>query len=77
MEKRVLQTYSTWAKENLENQIEVSLKALGINSDKEIRNARRVGDFTIIDGDANSYPAELLHKRAKSSRWCRRRATRT
>lgn len=65
MEKRVLQTYSTWAKENLENQIEVSLKALGINSDKEIRNARRVGDFTIIDGDANSYPAELLHKRSQ------------
>lgn len=65
MEKRVLQTYSTWAKENLENQIEVSLKALGINGDKEIRNARRVGDFTIIDGDANSYPAELLHKRSQ------------
>lgn len=65
MEKCVLQTYSTWAKENLENQIEVSLKALGINGDKEIRNARRVGDFTIIDGDANSYPAELLHKRSQ------------
>ena len=65
MEKRVLQTYSTWAKENLENQIEVSLKALGINGDKEIRSARRVGDFTIIDGDANSYPAELLHKRSQ------------
>lgn len=65
MEKRILQTYSTWAKENLENQIEVSLKALGINGDKEIRSARRVGDFTIIDGDANSYPAELLHKRSQ------------
>ena len=65
MEKRVLQTYSIWAKENLENQIEVSLKALGINGDKEIRSARRVGDFTIIDGDANSYPAELLHKRSQ------------
>ena len=65
MEKRVLQIYSTWAKENLENQIEVSLKALGINGDKEIRNAKRIGDFTIIEGDPNSYPSELLYKRSQ------------
>ena len=65
MEKRALQIYSTWAKENLENQIEVSLKALGINGDKEIRNAKRIGDFTIIEGDPNSYPGELLYKRSQ------------
>ena len=65
MEKRVLQTYSTWAKENLENQIEVSLKALGINGDKDIRSAKRIGDFTIIEGDPNSYPGELLYKRSQ------------
>lgn len=63
MDKRILQTYSTWAKENLENQIEVSLKALGINDEKNIKTAKIVGDFTIIDGDPTSYPADLLGKR--------------
>lgn len=63
MDKRVLQTYSTWAKENLENQIEVSLKALGINSDKDIKNAKKVGDVTTIEGDPTSYPADLYGKR--------------
>ena len=33
MDKGILQRYSTWAKVNLENQIEVSLKSLGINGD--------------------------------------------
>ena len=33
MDKRLLQTYSVWAKENLEKQVEVSLKTLGINGD--------------------------------------------
>jgi len=64
MDKRILQTYSMWAKENLEKQIEISLKTLGINSDKDIKKAKRVGDVTLIDGDANSYPADLYGKRA-------------
>jgi type II restriction/modification system DNA methylase subunit YeeA len=63
MDKKVLQTYSTWAKDNLENQIEVSLKALGINDDIDIKPAKKVGDFTVIEGDATSYPADLLGKR--------------
>jgi len=63
MDKRILQTYSVWAKENLEKQVEVSLKTLGINGDKDIKNAKKVGDYTIIDGDPNSYPADLLEKR--------------
>lgn len=63
MDKRILQTYSTWAKENLEQQIEVSLKALGINSDTDIKKAKRVGDFTVIEGDATSYPGDMLGKR--------------
>lgn len=63
MDKRALQVYSTWAKENLENQIEVSLKALGINSEDDIKDAKRVGDFTVIDGDSTSYPGDLLGKR--------------
>ena len=63
MDKRVLQTYAVWAKENLEQQIEVSLKTLGINGDNDYRQAKRSGDYTIIDGDPNSYPAELYGKR--------------
>ncbi len=63
MEKRILQTYSVWAKENLEKQVEVSLKTLGINGDKDIKKAKQIGDYTIIDGDPNSYPTDLLSKR--------------
>lgn len=63
MDKRALQSYAVWAKNNLENQIEVSLKTLGINSEKDIKEARRVGEYTIIDGDSNSYPADLNNKR--------------
>ena len=63
MDRRILQTYSVWAKENLEKQIEVSLKTLGINSDKDIKEAKQMGDVTIIAGDPNSYPKELYHQR--------------
>lgn len=63
MDKRQLQTYAVWAKESLERQIEVSLKTLGIHGDQEISKAKRAGDFTVIEGDANSYPASLLGKR--------------
>lgn len=63
MDKRILQTYSTWAKENLENQIEVSLKALGINDENDIKNAKKVGDVTTIEGNPTSYPADLYGKR--------------
>lgn len=55
MDKRLLQTYAVWAKDNLEQQIEVSLKTLGINGDNDFRQAKRSGDYTIIDGDPNSY----------------------
>lgn len=63
MDKKALQAYAEWAKNNLEEQIEIALKTLGINSEKEIKEARRVGDYTIIDGDPNSYPADLKSKR--------------
>lgn len=65
MDKGILQRYSTWAKENLENQIEVSLKALGINDDNDIKKAKQVGDITTIEGDPTSYPAELYNKRER------------
>ena len=63
MDKKALQSYAVWAKTNLENQIEVQLKTLGINSERDIKTARKVGDRTIIDGDMNSYPADLKNKR--------------
>lgn len=63
MNKKALQSYAVWAKDNLENQIEVQLKTLGINSEKDIQIARKVGDRTIIDGDSNSYPGDLKEKR--------------
>lgn len=63
MDKRALQTYAEWAKDNLEEQIEIALKILGINSEKDIKEARKVGEYTIIDGDSNSYPADLKSKR--------------
>ena len=63
MDKRQLQTFSVWAKENLEQQIEVSLKSLGINSASDIKAARRTGEVTVIDGDPNSYSSDLLGKR--------------
>ena len=63
MDKRALQNYATWAKNNLEKQIILSLKSLGINSETDIKEARIVGDRTIIDGDFNSYPKELRNQR--------------
>ena len=63
MDKRILQMYSTWAKKNLENQIEVSLKALGINDENNIKQAKKVGVVTTIEGDPASYPADLFGKR--------------
>lgn len=67
MDKKALQTYAVWAKNNLENQIEISLKSIGINSVSDIKQARVVGEYTIIDGDMNSYPSNLYEKDRKSS----------
>ena len=59
MDKRVLQLYSVWAKDNLEKQIEVSLKTLGINSDNDIKACKIIGDYAVIEGDATSYPKTM------------------
>ena len=48
MDKRQLQAYAVWAKENLETQIEVSLKTLGIFSDTDIKNAKIIGDVVVL-----------------------------
>ena len=63
MEKKELQQYALWAKNNLEHQIEVSLKTLGIFGDNDIKTAKIVGDYTVIEGDATSYAKELYAKR--------------
>jgi hypothetical protein len=53
--KRKLQDFASWAKINLEKQIELSLKKIGINSEKDIRRSRVQGDITIIDGIESTY----------------------
>lgn len=63
MEKKQLQTFSVWAKNNLEEQIKVSLSLLGIKSDTDIKRAYLQGDFTVIEGDSKSYPKDLKRKR--------------
>ena len=63
MDKGILQSYAVWVKENLEKQIEISLKTLGINGDKDNAKAKKVGDYTVIDGDVTSYPADMFYKR--------------
>ena len=65
MDKKALQTYATWSKQYLEQQIELSLKSLGIHGDDDIRGAKRVGDVTVIDGDSTSYPVDLYGKRER------------
>lgn len=65
MDKRLLQTYSVWAKDNLEKQIEVSLKTLGIKGDKDIAKSKVVGEVTVIEGDSKSYPKELNYNRQR------------
>lgn len=65
MDIKVLQAYATWSKQYLEQQIELSLKSLGIHGEKDIRDAKRVGDVTVINGDSTSYPAELYGKRER------------
>lgn len=63
MDKKALQTFSVWAKNNLETQIKVSLKLLGINSDKDIKKAHIQGDITVIEGDSKTYSRDLKFKR--------------
>lgn len=68
MDKRLLQDFAVSEKDNLEKQIEVSLKTLGINSEKDIKASKVMGDVTVIDGDPASYPASLHSDRQKMIR---------
>jgi hypothetical protein len=67
--KRKLQDFSSWAKVNLEKQIEISLKKIGINSEKNINRSRIQGDITVIDGIETTFKKsfhnqreEIIHK---------------
>jgi len=63
MNKRKLQDFASWAKLNLERQIELSLKKIGINSDSDIKRSRVVGDVTIVDGIETTFKKQFHHQR--------------
>lgn len=63
MNKRKLQEFASWAKENLEKQIELSLKKIGINSDLNIKRSRVEGDITIIDGIETTFNRQFHYQR--------------
>ena len=63
MNKRELQNFSVWAKENLETQIKVSLNLLGIFSETNIKRAFIKGDVTVIEGESRTYPKNFKGKR--------------
>ncbi len=63
MNKRELQNFAVWAKENLENQIKVSLNLMGIHSDKNIKRAFIQGDITVIEGETKTYPKSFKASR--------------
>jgi hypothetical protein len=63
MNKRKLQEFSSWAKQNLEKQIELSLKKIGINSDNDIKQSRVQGEVTIIEGIETSFKKKFNDQR--------------
>lgn len=63
MNKRKLQEFASWAKENLETQIKSSLAKIGINSGKDIKSSRIQGDITIIGELETSFPKEFYNQR--------------
>ena len=62
MNKRKLQEFASWAKTNLEKQIELSLKQIGIYSDNDIKKSRVKGDITVIDGIETTFNKQFQNK---------------
>lgn len=58
MNKKALLDYALFARKELETQIALSLNKLGIYKDK-ILKANVVGDYTIIEGNPDSYPKRV------------------
>ena len=63
MNKRKLQEFASWAKQNLERQIELSLRRIGINSEKEIKPSRVQGDITIIVDIETTFKKDFHNQR--------------
>lgn len=63
MNKRKLQEFASWAKQNLERQIELSLIRIGINSENDIKRSRVQGDITIIDGIETTFKRQFHDQR--------------
>ncbi len=63
MNKRKLQEFASWAKTNLEKQIELSLKQIGIYSDNDIKKSRVKGDITVIDGIETTFNKQFQKQR--------------
>ena len=62
MNKKALLDYAIFARKELETQIALSLNKLGIYKDK-ILKANIVGDYTIIEGNPDSYPKRVYNLR--------------
>lgn len=62
MNKKALLDYALFARKELETQIALSLNKLGIYKDK-ILKANIVGDYTIIEGNPDSYPKRVYNLR--------------
>lgn len=65
MNKKKLQEFATWAKQNLERQIDLSLKKIGIHSESDIKQARVQGDVTIIEGIETTYKKQFYNQRVE------------
>ena len=63
MNKKKLQEFATWAKQNLERQIELSLKKIGIYSDSDIKQSKVQGDVTIIEGVETTFKKQFNNQR--------------
>lgn len=63
MNKRKLQEFATWSKQNLEKQIEISLKKIGIHSSTSINQSRVRGDITVIDGIEETFDKNFQRTR--------------
>ena len=62
MNEKALLDYALFARKELETQIALSLNKLGIYKDK-ILKANVVGDYTIIEGNPDSYPKRVYNLR--------------
>lgn len=60
MNKKALEDYALFARNELETQIALSLNKLGIYKDR-ILKANIVGDLTVIEGTQETFPKEYMN----------------